>query len=117
MAWAAYLANDGALVGYGSVPDGTADGAVDRVTMTDVPAGAMSFVVYPIKPDLPTDGTYFFDQPSRSFLHHSHRRAKPSSQAEAAATELLLRLAAGENQQVVLRDLAARKILPPGMLS
>jgi hypothetical protein len=116
MAWAAYLTSDGALVGYGSVQDGTPAGAVDRATMTDVPAGALTFVVYPIRPDLPTDGTYFYDQPSASFMHHSRRTARAPSAADAAMAELLTRVAAGEAVQVVVRDLVAKKLLPTSML-
>lgn len=116
MAWAAYLRSDGALIGYGSVPDGAAPGAVDRATMTDVPAGALTFVVYPIKPDLATDGSYFYDQVQRAFLPASGGTASVPSQTQAAAAEMLVRLAAGENPQIVLRDLAAKHILPPGLL-
>ena len=117
MPWSCYLASDGALLGYGAVEDGAADGPVDRSTMSDVPAGAMTRTIRPIKPDLPTDGTYFWDQPSQAFMHQSARVLRVQSQDQSDLNELMIRTAQGEDANVVLKEIAARRIFAPGALT
>lgn len=99
MAFAALLTSDRALIGYAEVPDGTADGPVDSALTPSAPTGVATMKVFPYRPDLPADGSYFWDQAAGSagsFLPQSRRTAKTPSMGDALMLEMLARHKNGE---------------------
>lgn len=112
MPWAAWLSSDASLIGYSEVGEDVRSGSFNVALFPSAPQGAMTLQVFPIKPDLATDGSYYWDQPAQAFLPQSRRTPKAPSVAEDFLQTAMRRAAAGEKLPDWIREAIAGMVGP-----
>ncbi len=112
MPWAAWLSSDASLIGYSEVGQDVRSGTFNAALFPSAPQGAMTLQVFAAKPDLPADGTYYWDQPAQCFLPQSRRSPRPPSVADDFLRDALRRAAAGERLPDWMQEAIAGMIGP-----
>lgn len=115
MPTACCLTSDAILIGYLTVEEGAESGDIDWKKHPNAPKGTMTIIVLDHKPDLPTDGTYFFEQASKRFVNENRRTEsrRVRSEGERVISEAIARKMAGETLPDWLDAVVSSKLFPP----
>lgn len=96
MPWAAWLSSDASLIGYSEVGEDVRSGTFNAALFPAAPQGAMTIQIFTARPDLPTDGSYYWDQAGQCFVPQARRNPRAPSLADDFLQSALRRAAAGE---------------------